>query len=156
MARLGWTMRGGPALPAEKRARSRRRVLSSSVASGQMLLDGPRREKMHTCERCQDPGRAARCYIRSAELGAIMVGTVYAFVGEGLTPRNLNLMRCLGTAVLAHKTPFVHTRRHIPRGRSDGERCWQKETVIHHEVHEAWAQDTSGYHQYGANSSRWW
>eukprot|EP00959_Pyramimonas_sp_CCMP1952_P050714 1059697-Pyramimonas_sp.AAC.1 len=35
-----------------------------------------------------------------------MVGTIYMHVGEGLTPRNLTLMRGPGEAALAHRVPF--------------------------------------------------
>eukprot|EP00959_Pyramimonas_sp_CCMP1952_P414650 8687924-Pyramimonas_sp.AAC.1 len=35
-----------------------------------------------------------------------MVGTIYMYVGEGLTPRNLKLSRGLGKAALAHRVPF--------------------------------------------------
>eukprot|EP00959_Pyramimonas_sp_CCMP1952_P381926 8003301-Pyramimonas_sp.AAC.1 len=94
MATRGWAMFGGPALPTEK----------GRASGGVCILVRSHLDCWAPDDGCLRPGRAARCYILSSELGVILMGTVYMHVGEGLTPRNLKLIRCLGMAALVHKS----------------------------------------------------
>eukprot|EP00959_Pyramimonas_sp_CCMP1952_P258087 5394230-Pyramimonas_sp.AAC.1 len=66
MAKRGWTMIGGPALPAEK----------GRASGGVCILVRSHLGSWAPDDGCLQPGRAARCYIRPSELGVIMIGTV--------------------------------------------------------------------------------
>eukprot|EP00959_Pyramimonas_sp_CCMP1952_P288554 6034392-Pyramimonas_sp.AAC.1 len=65
MAMRGWTTFGGPALPTEK----------GRASGGVCILVRSHLDCWAPDDGCLQHGRAARCYIRSSELGVIMIGT---------------------------------------------------------------------------------